>query len=86
MEFIYPKHKAKLYIPIDLDNQKSKTNFEVAHKNPSQTLYWHLDTKFIGKTQGIHQMDIQAPKGKHRIKIIDENGNSIENEFEVINE
>jgi penicillin-binding protein 1C len=85
MEFIYPKHKAKLYIPIDLDNKKSKSTFEVAHRNPNAEIHWHLDHAYIGSTKDFHQMDIVAPKGKHKLILIDNEANQINKDFEIVN-
>jgi penicillin-binding protein 1C len=40
-------------------------------------IYWHLDQKYIGFTQGLHQMNLSPHTGKHVISLVDENGESI---------
>jgi len=83
LEFIYPKENAKVFVPIDIDNQKSKVIAEVAHRRVDATLYWHLDGAFIGVTRGTHQMGLTPDKGKHHLVVVDELGNSIERNFTV---
>lgn len=83
MDFIYPKDDAKVFVPIDIDNQKSRVVFEVAHRKPETTIYWHLDGVYIGCTRDIHQMGLDPPKGKHILDLVDENGNVISRKFEV---
>lgn len=84
MEIIYPKKPSKIYIPVNIDGTMSKIVFEVTHRNPKITLYWHLDDYFIGETKDIHQMEFQPGVGKHTLTIVDENGHSISQTFEVL--
>jgi penicillin-binding protein 1C len=83
MEFIYPKENAKVFIPVDIDNQKSKVIFDVAHRKTGVRIYWHLDGVYIGSTQDIHQMALSPAKGVHRLDIVDENGNTDSRNFIV---
>jgi penicillin-binding protein 1C len=83
MEFIYPKENAKVFIPVDIDNQKSRVIFEVAHRKTGVQIYWHLDGVYIGLTQDMHQMALSPAKGTHRLEIIDENGNTGSRNFIV---
>jgi penicillin-binding protein 1C len=84
MEFIYPRSNAKIFIPVDLNSKKSRTIFEVAHRNPGIILYWHIDENYIGLSKKTHQMAIIASKGEHTVSIIDEDGNLLTRKFEVI--
>ena len=83
MDFIYPKENAKVFIPIDINNQKSRVIFEIAHRKPGIIVYWHLDGIYIGSTKDIHQLALDPPKGKHILELVDENGNVITRKFEV---
>ncbi len=83
MDFIYPKENVKVFVPIDLNNKKSRVVFEIAHRKPGITVYWHLDGIYIGCTKDIHQMALAPPKGKHFLELVDENGNVITRKFEV---
>lgn len=84
MEFIYPKENGKLFIPKDYDGKKSEVVFEVAHRNKSAILYWHLDHVYLGETSQFHQMGVTAASGKHVMTIVDEEGNMISKNFEVV--
>ena len=83
MEFIYPKDDAKVLVPIDIDNQKSRIIFEVAHRKPEISIFWHLDGIYIGSTKDIHQMALNPSKGQHLLELVDENGNFISRRFSV---
>ncbi|MES2589134.1 MAG: penicillin-binding protein 1C [Bacteroidota bacterium] len=81
---IYPKNKAKIYIPIEIDGKLGETIFEATHKNPETKIFWHLDEKYLGSTQEIHHLALKPKVGKHTLNLIDENGVSISVEFEVL--
>lgn len=84
MELIYPKKPSKIFIPIELDGQRGKTIFEVTHRNPNIEIHWHLDDVYLGSTKNFHQMEVAPGAGKHRLTIIDENGEKISQQFEII--
>jgi penicillin-binding protein 1C len=83
MEFIYPKEHAKVFIPVDIDNQKSRVVFDVAHRKAGVTIYWFLDGVFMGTTKDVHQMALAPEKGSHHLEIVDENGNTCSRNFVV---
>ncbi|MBP7497098.1 MAG: penicillin-binding protein 1C [Bacteroidales bacterium] len=85
MEFIYPKVTTKIYIPVEMSGKKGNTVFRVAHRNPATIIYWHLDDKYIGFTQNNHQKLLAPDPGKHSILIIDQNGETLLQKFQIIN-
>ncbi|MGL1888268.1 MAG: penicillin-binding protein 1C, partial [Reichenbachiella sp.] len=85
LNFIYPKNHSKIFIPRELNGQLGKVVFEVAHKDRQQTIYWHLDGEYLGKTTRPHQMGISDQEGEHDLYIIDELGNSQTLKFELLN-
>jgi penicillin-binding protein 1C len=85
MEFIYPREWNKLFIPVDLDGTPGKLIFDLAHRQNSVGVYWYLDEKFLGKTNGIHQLEIRPEAGWHKITVNDNLGNSIGKNFMVVN-
>lgn len=85
MEMIYPKNYTKVYIPIELDAEKGRVVFEVAHQNPQTKIYWHLDNEFIGITQNIHKLGLYPTKGVHKLVLVDEFGQELQSSFEVLN-
>jgi len=84
MQFIYPKYFAKIYVPIDLDGEPSRTVFTVAHRNPAQTIYWHLDGEVLGSTQHFHQMELRPSPGRHTLTLVDADGHRLERGFEIV--
>jgi len=84
MSMIYPSEGAKIYIPIDLDQQRSKAVFEVVHRNSGAVLYWHLDESYVGQTKDFHQQALWVKAGQHRLTIVDEQGNRLSRTFEVL--
>jgi penicillin-binding protein 1C len=84
MQFIYPKHITKIYVPVDLNGKLSSTVFQVAHRNPETELFWHLDGVYLGSTKTFHQMALQPPVGKHSLTIVDKDGYRLVQSFEII--
>jgi penicillin-binding protein 1C len=84
MQMIYPKHKAKIYIPRDLGGARSKTVFKVAHRKPESIVYWHLDNNFVGQTQHFHEMELAPEPGQHILTLVDETGSSVKRSFEIL--
>jgi penicillin-binding protein 1C len=84
MEVIYPKQLSQIYVPVELDGSMGKTIFQIAHRNYYATVYWHLDGKYIGSTQTIHQMGLAPEEGIHQLTLVDEEGESISLSFEII--
>ena len=84
MELIYPKPNAKIFIPRDLDGTPGSSVFELAHRNTTTKVYWHLDGEFIGETRKNHQIALNPGEGKHTLTVVDDAGEAIERHFEVI--
>jgi len=84
LELVYPKSGSKIYVPVELDGQLGRTVFEAAHRKAGTIIYWHLDENYIGMTTGFHQMAIAPSEGMHTITLVDENGETVSEEFEII--
>ena len=83
MQFIYPYYNATIKLTKQLDGSQGKTIFELAHQDPSTTVYWHLDNDYLGETSDVHQMELSPTIGKHRVTVVDEVGNALRVEFGV---
>lgn len=83
MEFMYPEPNSVLSLPRQLDGSESRIVFEIAHRIPSHTVYWHIDDKYIGETQDFHKMAYTPSRGKHRLTAVDESGVRIAVNFMV---
>jgi penicillin-binding protein 1C len=84
MDMIYPKTDSRIFIPRDLDGKVGSTVFQAAHRNPQATIYWHLDGQFIGATSRSHKLTISPVEGAHRMTLVDEQGETLEKDFDVI--
>lgn len=84
MEFIYPTPGIRIFIPRDHTGESTKVITEVVHRNPSKKIFWHLDEKYIGTTQYIHQLEMFAGSGNHVLTAVDEDGNIIRCGFGII--
>jgi penicillin-binding protein 1C len=83
-EFIYPSDGARIFIPRGATGELMRIIAEVAHRNPSRKIFWHLDGKYIYTTRSIHQAEIFASAGNHQLVAVDEDGNSVSCHFTVI--
>ncbi len=75
IDFIYPEHNATIFVPRGFDGSLEHVVFEAVNRKPNTVLFWHLDTEYIGKTEGSHKLGIIPPKGDHVLSIVDEKGN-----------
>jgi penicillin-binding protein 1C len=81
---VYPKPDTKVFIPRDIVGNPGNAVFQLAHRNPGTTVFWHIDGNYVGSTQRSHNLPVNPPSGRHTLLIIDEGGEVIEQEFEVI--
>ncbi|MBI3517808.1 MAG: penicillin-binding protein 1C [Bacteroidetes bacterium] len=86
MEMIYPKAGTVIYIPYELSGEQGKTVFEIAHRDPSHTVFWHIDGALVGTTKDIHQLGLNPLKGKHMLTLTDNTGETLTIPFEVVSE
>jgi len=84
LDIIYPEEGAKIYVPIEASGVKGNTIFSATHRTKGSKLYWHLDDAFVGTTQQFHQLSLNPKPGPHLITIIDEQGNSVSRNFEIL--
>lgn len=84
IELIYPRPNARIFVPTELNGQPGQTIFTATHRNSTAKIYWHLDNNFIGETVEFHQIALHPPAGKHTITLVDENGERIEQTFEIL--
>lgn len=86
MQLIYPQQPRRIFIPQVGKGRRSKTVFELAHQRPEAVVYWHLDERFIGRTRHFHSMQLDPNPGTHRLVLVDERGNRLEQTFDIIAE
>jgi penicillin-binding protein 1C len=84
MDLVYPKPNARIYIPRQMDGTPGKSVFEIAHRHSTIQVYWHLNGAYVGSTVKTHRMAINPGEGKHTLTIVDELGEMLERQFEVL--
>jgi penicillin-binding protein 1C len=84
LDIVYPDEGAKIYVPKEVSGEKGRTVFTATHSNSQAKLFWHLDNDFISTTQHFHQVGLNPPAGKHVLTVMDEQGNTVTRNFEVI--
>jgi len=84
MDLLYPKNKSRIYVPREIDGNIGKVVFKATHRNSKAIIYWQLDGEFIGTTTSFHQIGVSPPSGKHLLSIVDNTGESIIREFEIL--
>jgi penicillin-binding protein 1C len=84
MQLIYPSHGTRILIPRELNGEKSNTVFRAAHRSVSSNVYWYLDNQYVGSTKEFHTVELQPSPGKHTIILVDETGERVEREFEIV--
>jgi len=84
MQLIWPDKPSKIYIPTEIDGSLGMVVFEAAHQNPATTIFWYVDNEFIGKTVSQHKTGMQPLEGKHKLVLVDADGNFFERGFEIV--
>lgn len=83
MDFIYPFPNAIISLPKQLDGTLGVLIFELAHRSPSNRVFWHLDGQYIGATKDFHKKEYSPEKGQHTLTVVDETGVSLTTRFSV---
>jgi penicillin-binding protein 1C len=84
MEMIYPQRGLQVFIPRDMDGQRKGVIFELAHRHPATTVFWHVDDRYLGSTRHHHQLEINVSPGPHLLHAVDASGNTLEQYFSVV--
>jgi len=84
MDLVYPKPGSRIFIPRELDGKSGRAVCELVHRNPNVTVHWHLDGTYLGSTKKNHHLDINPDEGRHVLIMVDEDGNTLEEHFEVL--
>ncbi len=84
MELVYPEADAKIYVPIEISGQKGNTVFTAAIRDPASKIFWHLDDTYIATTIQFHQVGFNPAVGKHTLTIVNEQGEMISRNFEIL--
>lgn len=84
MEMIYPQKGIRVFIPRDFGGKRQQVLFEAAHRMSNARIYWHVDDRYLGVTEHIHQMAVFLKEGSHRLTLVDDEGNVLQQTFRVV--
>jgi len=84
IQLVWPDKPTKIYLPKEIDGSLGMAIFEAAHQNPSTTIFWYVDDEFVGETKHVHKMNLQPKEGKHKLVLVDEDGNFFSENFEIV--
>ncbi|MBL4677779.1 MAG: penicillin-binding protein 1C [Mucilaginibacter sp.] len=84
MELIYPKDGAKIYVPLEADGKRGRMICNAAHRMAGSKIFWHLDDQYVGESSAFQQMALNPTPGKHKLTLVDADGNTIKINFEVL--
>src|SRR5690625_5988334 len=51
MAFIYPKPRQAVILPKNFKETKNDVVFRLGHRGKATTVYWYLDSEYLGKTR-----------------------------------
>jgi penicillin-binding protein 1C len=77
MAFIYPQRNATVYLPKQLDGSDGEITLELAHGNNNTTVFWHINSDYLGSTRNIHKYTFRPSRGRHSITVVDTDGNTL---------
>lgn len=84
MAFIYPKRNEAILLPKDFDETVNDVVFKIAHRLPDTTVYWYLDSEYVGKTQTFHELAISPKPGSYLLTVVDGEGNELKEKIEIV--
>ena len=84
MEFIFPKKNESILLPKDFDETINDVVFKLAHRNSETPVYWYLNLDYIGTTTTFHEMAISPKPGKYTLTVVDQEGNELKQNIEII--
>lgn len=77
VQWIYPEDNGEtVRLTRDFDGSYGPVILEAGHQSQESTMYWSVDSKYIGETRGLHRIEVILQPGEHVLTITDENGNS----------
>jgi len=85
LSILYPHEGSEIFVPKDMDEQKTRVVFQAVSSVKNQRVFWHLDNKYLGTTFEIHHYAYTPGPGPHTLTCVDETGVEASCSFVVIN-
>lgn len=84
MGLLYPQDGTRLMVPVDLDGRLGKVLFRAVHRDPRASVRWHINDRFQAETRHFHDLALRLPPGWHRITLVDQHGQRLEQWVQVL--
>ena len=84
MDFVFPKKAQDIVLPKNFDEEINEVIFKVAHRNPETTLYWYLDTQYLGATTTFHELAVKPAPGTYTLTVVDQSGNNLRQKVAIV--
>lgn len=84
MAFIFPKKNEAILVPKTFDETINNVVFKLAHRTPETTVFWYLDTTFLGSTETFHEITVAPHPGVYVLTATDAEGNEIHQQVEIM--
>jgi penicillin-binding protein 1C len=83
MEFIFPKKNETILLPKNFNETVNDVVFKIAHRSPETSVFWYLDSEFLGSTQTFHELALTPKPGDYLLKAVDSDGNEVSRRIEI---
>lgn len=83
MAFIYPKPNQAVILPKNFDEKTNDVIFKLAHRGAETTVYWYLNSRYIGKTDNFHEIGVTPKPGIYTLTVVDQEGNELQEKVTV---
>lgn len=83
MAFIYPKKSETVLLPKNFDENINDVIFKIAHRLPNTTVFWYLNSEYIGSTQTFHELAISPKPGNYVLTVVDSEGNTLKENIKI---
>ena len=83
MEFIVPKKNETILLAKDFNETTQELIFKLAHRDPERTVYWYLDSEYIGSTETFHEISVLIKPGAYLLTATDAQGNEVKQLIKV---
>ncbi|MDO6803621.1 penicillin-binding protein 1C [Wenyingzhuangia sp. 1_MG-2023] len=77
MDFLSPNENTSFILAKDFDEKTNPIVIKVTHQRNDEKLFWYIDDAYIKTTKHFHEIAIAPTIGKHKITVVDQNGNQI---------
>jgi penicillin-binding protein 1C len=84
LRLTYPASGARIFVPKNLNGERSKLVLQASHRRAEARVHWHLDEQYLGTTTQFHEWAVEPPPGRHTVTLVDEKGQRVVRVFEVL--